>query len=74
MGGSRKSKDMPLQERIDYLFHEYELLSQVVNVSADAIILIDHDQKILSFNEGARRIFGYSTEVTVGKTVDMHAH
>ena len=67
----RQSADDTLQDRFDKIVHEYELLSQIVDVSADAIISIDADQKIVRFNGGARKIFGYSSEETIGNSIDM---
>lgn len=42
----------------------------IVECAADAIITIGKNNKVLSWNEGARRIFGYEENETLGKTVD----
>jgi PAS domain S-box-containing protein len=47
------------------------LLSSIVQSSDDAIIAKDLDGIILSWNRGAERIFGYSAEEAVGKSVAM---
>ncbi len=45
------------------------LLATVMNISADAIILVDEQFKILTFNKGAEQIFGYQAEEVVGQTL-----
>ena len=67
----RQMTDRTLQDEFDRVSHEYELLSQIVEVSADAIISIDGDQRIVRFNVGAQRIFGYSAEEALGQSIDM---
>lgn len=45
--------------------------SGIVSISADAIISIDEDQKIIMFNEGAEKIFGYSKSEVIGQFVEI---
>jgi PAS domain S-box-containing protein len=47
------------------------LLSDIVDISADAIICIDEDQKITLFNEGAVRIFGWTADEMMGKPLEI---
>jgi PAS domain S-box-containing protein len=42
----------------------------IVSISADAIISIDENQRITSFNEGAEKIFGYSNAEAIGTPLD----
>jgi PAS domain S-box-containing protein len=42
----------------------------IVNISADAIISIDADQRIIHFNNGAEEIFGWSAADMIGQTLD----
>jgi PAS domain S-box-containing protein len=45
--------------------------SGIVSVSADSIISIDEDQRIVLFNEGSKKMFGYSKEEILGKPIDI---
>jgi PAS domain S-box-containing protein len=49
--------------------HERVLHSIIQNYS-DAVIALDNDYKIFFWNKGAERIFGYSADEMLGKTVD----
>lgn len=49
--------------------HERVLHSIIQNYS-DAVIALDNDYKIFFWNKGAERIFGYTAEEMLGKTVD----
>jgi PAS domain S-box-containing protein len=44
-----------------------ELFSGFLAISADAVIAVDEEQRIIFFNEGAERIFGYSADEVGGK-------
>lgn len=43
----------------------------IVSISADAIISIDADQRIIHFNDGAAEIFGWSAAEMIGQTLDV---
>jgi PAS domain S-box-containing protein len=45
--------------------------SGIVSISVDAIISIDEDQRITLFNEGAQRIFGWSSAEVIGRPLDI---
>lgn len=47
------------------------LLSDIVTISADAIICIDEEQRITLFNDGAERIFGWSASEAMGQLLDI---
>jgi PAS domain S-box-containing protein len=43
----------------------------IVRISEDAIISVDDQQSITLFNEGAEKVFGYTSDEVMGKKVDM---
>src|SRR5438046_1630603 len=47
------------------------LLSDIIAISADAIICIDAEQKITLFNDGAEKIFGWTADEVMGQPLDM---
>jgi len=48
-----------------------ELFSGFLAISADAVIAVDDEQRIIFFNEGAERIFGYTAEEVGGQYLAM---
>ena len=47
------------------------LLSEILDVTADAIIAIDEKQTILLFSQGAERTFGYRAEEVLGRSLEL---
>ena len=47
------------------------LLSDIVNISADAVICLDENHKITLFNEGAEKIFGWTADEMMGKPLEL---
>jgi PAS domain S-box-containing protein len=45
--------------------------SGIISISADAIISIDEEQKIVLFNDGAQRIFGHRRSDVLGQPLDL---
>ncbi len=43
----------------------------IIAISTDAIICIDRAQDMILFNQGAERIFGYTADEAIGKSLDM---
>ena len=43
----------------------------ILRQAEDAIIVVDASQTISLFNNGAERVFGYSTEEVIGKPIDI---
>ena len=52
---------------MDELREKSEYLESILQNSAEAIVVIDAQNRIRTWNEGARRIFGYAPEEIVGK-------
>ena len=48
-----------------------ERLASIVDFSDDAIVSKDLDGVIVTWNKGAERIFGYSTDEAVGKSITI---
>lgn len=48
-----------------------ELLAGIVTISADAVVCVDETQKIIFFNDGAAKIFGYASEEIIGQPLEI---
>ena len=46
-------------------------LQRVLDIAADAIIALDSEQRIVHFNRGAERIFGYPADEVIGRPLTM---
>jgi PAS domain S-box-containing protein len=46
-------------------------LTSLLDIATDAIIMVDGDQHILVFNQGAEQIFGYHLEEVLGQPLDL---
>lgn len=53
------------------LRHSEALLAELLMTSADGIIFVDAEQKIVRFNKGAEDIFGFSSAEVVGSPLDI---
>ena len=51
-------------------FWEADLLEALVAATLDAIVIIDHDGRIVAFNTGAEKLFAYKSEDVIGKLID----
>lgn len=49
----------------------HDILAQIVEIAADAVICMDDFQRITFFNKGAEKIFGWTPEEVVGQRVEM---
>jgi PAS domain S-box-containing protein len=59
------------EQRISKLRKHEKHLVAILKNSADAIISLDLCYKVLSWNEGAERLFGYSEKEMLGKSIDL---
>jgi PAS domain S-box-containing protein len=46
-------------------------LARILDLAEDAIISVDEDQRIVLYNKGAERIFGFSVEDACGQSLDL---
>jgi PAS domain S-box-containing protein len=46
-------------------------LATVVSIASDAMIAVDERQRVVFFNEGAERVFGYSREEMLGEPLEI---
>ncbi len=60
-----------LNNSINELRTSKERYRKLVDGISDAVILIDSQKNILSWNSAAQEIFGYSFEEVVGKSIDI---
>lgn len=47
------------------------LFAAILSIAADAIITVDDDQRIVDFNEGAERVFGYTADEARGQPLEL---
>ena len=48
-----------------------DLFSGLLAIAADAVIALDHEQRIIFFNQGAERIFGWAASEVGGKFIEI---
>lgn len=56
-----------VKEATEELRQRYEFEGNLIRHSIDAIVATDRDENIVTFNQGAERIFGYPRNEVVGK-------
>jgi PAS domain S-box-containing protein len=49
----------------------HDILAEIVEISADAVIFMDARQRITFFNKGAEAIFDWTSEEIVGQRIEM---
>ncbi|MCP4417946.1 MAG: PAS domain S-box protein, partial [Chloroflexi bacterium] len=51
--------------------YDWALMDGLFNISADAIIIFDHNQRIARFNKGAEYVFGYTQAEAIGEPIGI---
>jgi len=65
----RREEDCKKAER--ELLRVRQFFSGIVQIAEDAIISLDHEQRIRVFNRGAEKIFGYHAHEVLGQPLDL---
>ncbi len=60
-----------VRERTDALVRSEETIRNIVDNTVDAILTVDQQGLIRSFNSAAQRIFGYSADEVIGQNVSL---
>lgn len=65
-------KEVAERTMIESALKESELqLNSILSTAPEAIVTIDQNNRIIVFNNGAERIFGYESKNVIGRSVDM---
>jgi PAS domain S-box-containing protein len=56
---------------VDGLRERTEFLENILNNSLEAIVVVDAQNRIKTWNEGARLIFGYTAEEAIGQSTEL---
>jgi PAS domain S-box-containing protein len=71
VGFSKVTRDTSERRRIEQAMKEEEArLAAVIGSAMDAVITVDENQRITLFNPAAEQMFGYSTELMLGRPLD----
>jgi PAS domain S-box-containing protein len=72
VGASRIARDITLRKQMEQALREGEARARaILDTAVDAIITIDAQGIVESFNKAAERLFGYSPVEVIGKNVSM---
>ena len=48
-----------------------EVVARLVDLAEDAILSVDEDHRLVVFNRGAERTFGYTSDEVIGQPLDL---
>jgi PAS domain S-box-containing protein len=72
VGFSKVTRDTTDRRRIEQAMKEEEArLAAVIGSAMDAVITVDENQLITLFNPAAEKMFGYSSELVLGRPLDQ---
>ena len=65
------NNDIPHRRSVNELHEEIAGILRKLRFSYEAIISIDESQRVVIFNKGAEKIFGYEAREVIGKSLDL---
>ncbi len=60
-----------LKETTEELERSRTMFERILSIASDAVISIDESQRIIFFNQGAERIFGYTRDEVLGRELSV---
>lgn len=66
----RGERELSLRELVLHRISP-DQLADIINLAEDGIITVDHRRRIVLFNRGAAKIFGYTPEEVVGQELEL---
>ena len=71
MGVLVRNNRQAMEAKNSKLLKSEARFSGIIDIAEEAIISIDRDQRIIIFNRGAEKIFGYAESEVIGKKIDI---
>jgi PAS domain S-box-containing protein len=71
-GVAQLGRELETRERIETQLRESESkFAGILSIAADAIVTVDESQRILHFNQGAEKIFGWEAREALGEPLEI---